>query len=535
MSSQMTLRRKWTFRLLAMALGLLPLALVEVGLRWIDGPGNSLPSDGFDGTRLFTPVRTDGQVRTGEPFRTGGKDVAIELARTVTWEISPQRSNYFCHASFVAPKPKGVRRIFVLGGSTVQGRPYATETSFAKFLELRLNHSTTDWRHEVINCGGVSYASDRVERILHEVLRHQPDALVLYIGHNEFLEDRQRDSNSSPAQRWINRIAGRSRAVGALRKVWAGTGSDQKTNNQDETLFELQTRLDRDGGMELYRRDPRWRGEITRRFQEALDRMVQTCRRNGVPLILCVPSSDVVRTPPFKVLPDPSASPSESGIAEAAWRTIINADIDPAERLRLARHLVQIDTQHAGAHYILGRFAYDRDPTPETCSDITRAHLIAARDCDVCPLRATTGIEEIVRRVRSETSPNPPVLVVDVPRLFDRPPLMRSSAEDGVADPGWFADHVHPTINGHRRIARDLSAKFESWGWIESSAQDEERYQDAAREHLGSLGEEYFQRGKQRLAGLRQWASGRSGQPPSQSTSLKSRSSAVEAVSDFKD
>ncbi|TWU02079.1 SGNH/GDSL hydrolase family protein [Neorhodopirellula pilleata] len=501
MPAQITSRRRWIFRLTAIAIGFLPLVVVEIGLRWIDGREDSRPSDGFDGTGLFTPVQAD------------------QPSGTVTWEISPRRSNYFCHASFVAPKPPNTRRVFVLGGSTVQGRPYASETAFAKFLELRLNSADTDRRHEVINCGGVSYASDRVERILHEVLGHQPDAIVLYIGHNEFLEDRLEDrhgqQHASSAQRWINWAAGKSRAVGVLREVWTGTdlaGSSNRSTDPEGTFFDLQTRLDREGGMRAFRRDSSWRNQVERQFEQTLDRMVRTCRKQRIPLIVCVPASDVVRTPPFKVEPNPSALPSQDAFMREAWQTIVDAETDQTERFRLARNLLEIDSEHAGAHFVLGRAAYDRDPTPESCSDAARKHLIAARDFDVCPLRATTTIEETVRSIGQVASKTSPVQLVDIPRLFDRPPLMRSAIEDDIADPGWFVDHVHPTISGHRRIATELSRTFETWGWFERSNVTEDRYQEVAREHLSTLGEEYYQRGKQRLEGLQRWAAGRSGQ-----------------------
>lgn len=495
MLAQNTSRKKWTFRLVAIAIGLLPLLLVEAGLRWLDVGGSHRPNDGFDGTRLFTSVQ------------------AHQPSDEVDWEISPRHSNFFCHASFVVPKPSGTRRVFVLGGSTVQGRPYATETAFAKFLELRLNVADTDWRHEVINCGGVSYASDRVEQILHEVLGYQPDAILLYVGHNEFLEDRQEARRSSSTQRWIDWVADRSFTVKTLQKTWWADDKTERKNDPNQTFADLRTRLDGESGMDTYHRDPKWRTRIVENFQTTLGRMVKICRVQRIPLIVCVPASDVVRTPPFKVLPDPNASPTRAAGVNEIWQAIIEMNVDPAQRIRLAQKILRMDSEHAGAHYVLGRSAHDRDSTPETIAKSTRTHLIAARDLDVCPLRATTNIEDSIRRIGMETAMNSPVQVVDIPRLFDRPPLMRSASEDGVADPGWFADHVHPTIGGHRRIATKLSRTFESWGWITRSEESDERYQAAAREHLDGLGEDYFHRGKQRLAGLRRWAAGRAGQP----------------------
>ena len=42
----------------------------------------------------------------------------------------------------------------------------------------------------------------------------------------------------------------------------------------------------------------------------------------------------------------------------------------------------------------------------------------------------------------------------------------------------------------------------------------EKRYQALSQQHLATLSEAYYARGKQRLKGLRRWAAGRVGQTP---------------------
>ena len=55
-----------------------------------------------------------------------------------TYEIPATRQKFFQPESFAAQKADDEFRIFVFGGSTVQGRPYAIETSFTTWLELAL-------------------------------------------------------------------------------------------------------------------------------------------------------------------------------------------------------------------------------------------------------------------------------------------------------------------------------------------------------------------------------------------------------------
>ena len=149
------------FRLAAVLLSLLPLLVCElvfIALGW-GRPGEvEDPYVGFDEQRpLFV--------------RRGGN-----------YEIPESRQEFFQPASFAAEKPAGTFRIFCLGGSTVQGRPYATETSFTAWLALNLQAAEDSRRWEVVNCGGVSYASYRLVPILRELLAHEPDLFVIYTG-----------------------------------------------------------------------------------------------------------------------------------------------------------------------------------------------------------------------------------------------------------------------------------------------------------------------------------------------------------------
>src|SRR5690606_6623553 len=124
---------------------------------------------------------------------------------TGNYEIPEARQVYFRPESFPIRKGLGEYRIFCLGGSTVQGRPYSVETSFTTWLEISLHAADPSRKWNVVNCGGVSYASYRLAPILEEVLRYEPDMIVLCTGHNEFLEDRtyRGVKATSPQVAWL--------------------------------------------------------------------------------------------------------------------------------------------------------------------------------------------------------------------------------------------------------------------------------------------------------------------------------------------
>ena len=63
----------------------------------------------------------------------------------------------------------------MLGGSTVQGRPFSIETAFSTWLELSLTAADPSRIWQVVNCGGVSYASYRLAPIVDESSCYKPD------------------------------------------------------------------------------------------------------------------------------------------------------------------------------------------------------------------------------------------------------------------------------------------------------------------------------------------------------------------------
>ncbi len=83
---------------------------------------------------------------------------------------------------------------------------------------------------------------------------------------------------------------------------------------------------------------------------------------------------------------------------------------------------------------------------------------------------------------------------------------------DSIADPELFIDHVHPTIAGHQVIAAGVADELERLGWVVADTAAQQRYQQLVQAHLATLGEAYYARGRQRLAGLRRWATGRAGE-----------------------
>jgi hypothetical protein len=68
--------------------------------------------------------------------------------------------------------------------------PQDDTTSFPGWLREILLSADSSKKWEVVNAGGVSYASYRVASLMDGLSDYEPDLFVVYSGHNEFLERR---------------------------------------------------------------------------------------------------------------------------------------------------------------------------------------------------------------------------------------------------------------------------------------------------------------------------------------------------------
>ena len=300
-------RRRAYFRVAAIAVGLGVLALAEGALRLVGVERYYAPAAPLVGFSDIQPL-------------------FVKDEDTQTFQIPPSRHAFFQPESFAADKAVDGYRIFCLGGSTVQGRPYSIETSFTTWLELNLKAADPDRHWEVVNCGGVSYASYRLVPIMREVLQYEPDLFIIYTGHNEFLEERSYADIKRRA-RWIRNLQDQifqTRIAGLIRTCLPAAPPQPAI----DLPAEVDALLDYEGGLAHYHRDETWRNGVIYEYEQNLQKMTEIARDAAVPLLLLNPVSNVRDTPPFKVELPADFSDEQRARLAAAWQTAISASWD---------------------------------------------------------------------------------------------------------------------------------------------------------------------------------------------------------------
>jgi len=405
------------------------------------------------------------------------------------------KRGHFNVQSFSEKKPDDVLRVFCLGGSTTFGRPYSDATSFSGWMRQLLPQADGSRRYEVINAGGISYASYRVTRIVEEVLDYDPDVLVIYTGHNEFLEERTygKVRDRSPLLRAALDVVNHTR-IGSLAA--SALGADTEAVDGRTILpTEVQARLDHSAGLDLYSRDDALASGVLRHYEKALRTMVAAARAADVGVVLVTPASNLADFSPFKSEATPGVETSEADARRrAAAFALDSGDLDLA--LEAAREAAELDPRHAGTQFVLGEVLREAGRFEEAAAAFTRA-----RDEDVCTLRAPSPLVDACRRIAEEAG----VTTVDAVELFEVE-ARRTMGAPLVGD-DFFLDHVHPTIDGHRLLAVALVDAFVDAGWIVRA----DDYGPAAIDRVaqrvhGSVTEEEHARALANLALVLSWA-----------------------------
>ncbi|MBI82632.1 MAG: hypothetical protein CMJ81_05500 [Planctomycetaceae bacterium] len=420
-----------------MALALLELVLLMVGVKTVLETAD--PSRGFSGlASVFTEDQEQG-VFTSDPRQV------------------PRNLGTFSSQQFLIDKPPEGLRLFCIGGSSAMGFPRGAAASFHAVLGELLESSLPARRVETINAAGMSYASHRLRFVADEILHYQPDILIIYSGHNEFVEKGVFRSlqQSVRQQAVLNPLLYRSRlyslAYRALQPFTRSAGSENSWTVSPNAG--LPTSVRRDPGERIPLAE---RTELVAFFAENLREIIRTCAGKQIKVVLCTVPANLRDWSPSR-WESPALRP---GGEWESWQDSIRRGRQALEELEPL--LNPQNTSHPNrrtvAQQALAHFqsAAQRLPEdPQTVYWIARAQeglqqwkaadASYRRACqlDDMAVRATDDVNRAIREVAASEE----VIFVDIEKLFvDLSP-------QGLIGYNLIEDYVHPTVEGHQQIA----------------------------------------------------------------------------------
>ncbi len=323
------------------------------------------------------------------------------------WVMEPEytrrvlgRDNVILRQKFFLPveREPGTRRVVLLGESAAAGYPLP-EYGLARMMKVLWGAEFPDEKLEMVDMTGVGVNSHVLRVFAREAMRLQPDALVLYAGHNEII------GPYGPANVFGFPAPGAWFAQAGLALGNTRTG---------HALASLGARVHGEGpaewrGLEEFRAarfafdDPSVR-RATDLAKANFRSIVETALDGGAKVLVCVPAVNLTDWPP-----------------------LVSAD---GESVRSAR-----------AVYDKARQLQRAGQTPEAW-ELYRL----ACDLDLMRFRADSRVREGQREVVAAMS-SPDVLLVDADlRLHEENP-------SPLTDRDLFLEHVHLTFVGRVAVA----------------------------------------------------------------------------------
>ncbi len=419
MTTKQKPKPQFLFYAVALLLPIIFFVLIEAGLRLFDY-GND--------HRLFVPVPVPVEMGDGEYLSTN-KNVASRYFPEGYFTPSPP------YEVFKKDKPDNGYRIFVMGGSTTASWPYPNNVMFSRILAQRLSDTFPDKYIEVVNTGIAAVNTFTLLDFVDEILVQQPDAILIYSGHNEFYGVLGAGSTQS---------VGQSRAlikaylvlsklkifqfirslVDGSKKLISGAGEAAASGHStlmgqmvgdNSIAYNSQTYLN-----------------AKNNYETNLTEILAKISAAGVPVMLSELVSNLRDHPPF-------------------------ISIDDGEHLP------------ANLLYEWGNQLYD-----EAMYGMAREAYSMAKDLDGLRFRAAEETNASIHKVAAQFG----APVVPMKDYFE------NASPNGIIDKALMLEHLHPNVDGYMLMSDAFyhtmhKEKFIADEWNEANIQSDDFYQNA--------------------------------------------------------
>jgi hypothetical protein len=373
-------------------------------------------------------------------------------------------------------KPKHGYRLFVQGGSTAAGFPYGLGASIAGMLDKRLKATLPEYSVEVINTALAAVNSYTVLDLTDEIIAKQPDAVLLYLGHNEYLGILGVGSNYTAANshastllylkfRPLRLFQLLQNSYASLQSNSISSGTEQHSSRTFMAKVAKQKDIPLDS--DLYKVG-------LNQFSDNLQLILNKYQQANIPVYLATIASNLLDQKPFSSEP---IKPEINLALQKIKSSIIGQD--PQQAINLANQLASnIDnSDNALAHFELGRLYAQLNQ-----ATAAKQQLTLARDLDRLRFRAPSAINTIIRR--SAAKYDNVILVQAEQHLSQFSPI-------GLIGHNLMLEHLHPNVRGYFLLADSFytalkqHSKLKDWKTISIEQAWAERPLLPAEEYTG--------------------------------------------------
>lgn len=388
------MKRQSVFKIIALLMPFLVLLVLEGALRLL-GYGHDLA------------------VFTKDPARNGY--LVLNQHASKRYFANQKNATYGNAEPFTAKKKPGTLRLFVLGESTTIGYPYMNNGSFHRWLQYRLSQTYPERDFEVINLSLTAVNSYTVLDFGRAVLGYEPDALLVYTGHNEYY-----GAMGIAATKGIghNRILARllmnlrgwrlTQLIASVTDSMTGLISGEKLDLRENLMKRMAADQQIAFGSDEYEAG-------INQFRANMNELAALTSARGVPLLISNLVSNEKDLKPFISIPDKQGKTAEM-------------------------------------HYRSGINLYRQADYPSA-----KKELVLARELDALRFRAPEALNTIIQNIAHT---HRGVSLVDARGLFE------IHSAGGILGKETLLEHVHPNLQGYALLSEAFYQSLKKTGLL---------------------------------------------------------------------
>ncbi|MFL3008126.1 MAG: GDSL-type esterase/lipase family protein [Candidatus Neomarinimicrobiota bacterium] len=317
---------------------------------------------------------------------------------------------------FSAIKSKSTFRIFCLGGSTTAGFPYEMNVPFPQQLKFILEDNYLEKKIEVINLGLSAINSFTILDWIPQILNHEPDLIIIYMGHNEYYGAYGVGSKISFTNNgFLVRLALSLKNLNTflmIEKILSFSVS-KIGNKSNGTLME---QISKKKEIPV---DSKLRRIVYNNFDKNLEIILNDITNNNIPVIISTLTSNLLDQAPFG---GNGTEGSES--------------------------IKSIDFYNKGVVFFANQ-NYDS----------SKIYFNKALDLDEIPFRADKNINQIIKKKSNDFK----IERLDMIEIFEE------NSKGRIPGNNLFSDHLHPNPKGYALMAYSIYKKIIHMGLLDGN------------------------------------------------------------------
>ncbi|MCF0074413.1 GDSL-type esterase/lipase family protein [Dyadobacter sp. CY261] len=388
------MKRQSVFKVIAVLMPFLVLFVLEGALR-LFGYGHDLG------------------VFTDDPARKGY--LVLNPHASKRYFANQKNATYGNAEAFPMKKVPGTFRIFVLGESTTIGYPYMNNGSFHRWLQYRLMHTYPDRDFEIINLSLTAVNSYTVLDFGKAVLDYEPDAVLVYTGHNEYygamgVAATEGIGHSRCLARLLMTLRGLrlTQLIASVTDKVTGLISGKQVDLRENLMKRMAANEQIAFGSEEY-------GAGVEQFRANMDELAAAMSKKGIPLLIGSLVSNEKDLKPFISIKDKQG-------------------------------------QSADAHYRSGAALYQK-------ADYRHAkkEFVQAKELDALRFRAPEALNQIIKTI---SVAHKGITFVDIRALFE------AHSAGGILGKETLLEHVHPNLQGYALLSEAFYQSMKKAGTL---------------------------------------------------------------------